>query len=60
MVDGVEPRTGQTAKDRPGVRAPGVENLFLAGDTVSVPGSGGDVAFNSGVEAARRVMAFLG
>jgi prolycopene isomerase len=60
MVDGVEPRTGQTAKDRPGVRAPGVDNLFLAGDTVSAPGSSGDVAFNSGVEAARRVMGFLG
>jgi phytoene dehydrogenase-like protein len=59
MVDGCEPRTGQTAKDRPGVKAPGVENLFLAGDTVSAPGSGGDVAFNSGVEAARRVMDFL-
>jgi len=59
MVDGVEPRTGQTAKDRPGVRAPGVDNLFLAGDTVSAPGSGGDVAFDSGVEAARQVMGFL-
>lgn len=60
MVDGVEPRTGQTAKDRPGIRAPGVDNLFLAGDTVSASGSGGDVAFDSGVEAARRVMGFLG
>jgi len=59
MVDGIEPRVGQTAKDRPGVRAPGVDNLFLAGDTVSTSGSGGDVAFNSGVEAARRVMGFL-
>jgi phytoene dehydrogenase-like protein len=60
MVDGFEPRIGQTAKDRPGVKAPGVENLFLAGDTVSASGSGGDVAFNSGVEAAHRVMGFLG
>ncbi|MBK5093082.1 MAG: NAD(P)/FAD-dependent oxidoreductase, partial [Actinobacteria bacterium] len=59
MVDGFEPRVGQTAKDRPGVRAPGVDNLFLAGDTVSAPGSGGDVAFGSGVEAAHKVLSFL-
>jgi prolycopene isomerase len=59
MVDGFEPRTGQTEKDRPGVRAPGVDNLFLAGDTVSAPGSGGDVAFGSGVEAAHQVLGFL-
>lgn len=59
MVDGFEPRVGQTAKDRPGVRAPGVENLFLAGDTVSAPGNGGDVAFASAVDAAQHVVAFL-
>jgi len=59
MVDGFEPRIGQTAKDRPGVVASGVENLFLAGDTVSAPGNGGDVAFASAVEAAGRVMSYL-
>jgi phytoene dehydrogenase-like protein len=56
MVDGFEPRTGQTSKDRPGVRAPFLDNLFFAGDTVSAPGSGGDVAFGSGVEAAHQVL----
>lgn len=60
MVDGFEPRVGQTAKDRPGTRAPGVENLFLAGDVVSAPGSGGDVAFASGSRAAREVLSYLG
>ena len=60
MVDGFEPRPGQTAKDRPGVRVPGLENMFLAGDAVSAPGNGGDVAFASGVEAARAVLEYLG
>ena len=59
MVDGYEPRVGQTAKDRPAVRVPGVDNLFLAGDSVSAPGTGGDVAFDSAVEAAAAVQAFL-
>lgn len=59
MVDGFEPRPGQTAKDRPGVTVPGVENLFLAGDTVGAPDTAGDVAFNTGVEAARKVLDYL-
>ncbi len=59
MVDGFEPRVGQTAKDRPDTRVPGVENLFLAGDVVSAPGSGGDVAFGSGSRAAHKVASFL-
>lgn len=59
MVDGFEPRVGQTAKDRPGTMVPGVENLFLAGDVVSAPGSGGDVAFASGSNAAREIISFL-
>ena len=59
MVDGFEPRVGQTAKDRPGVAVPGVGNLFLAGDCVSATGSGGDVAFNTGLEAAHMVLALL-
>lgn len=59
MVDGFEPRTTQTVKDRPPSRAVGVENLFFAGDTVAAPGSGGDVAFNSAVKAAHEVMNYL-
>lgn len=59
MVDGFEPRVGQTAKDRPGIKAPGADNLFLAGDTISAEGSGGDVAFNSAVNAARRALEYL-
>lgn len=59
MVDGFEPRIGQTAKDRPGVKVPRVENLFLAGDAVSAASNGGDVAFNSAVEAAYTMLAYL-
>jgi len=60
MVDGAEPRVGQTAPDRPRAKVPGVENLFIAGDTVSATGSGGgDIAFSSGIEAARQVLAYL-
>jgi phytoene dehydrogenase-like protein len=59
MVDGFEPRIGQTDRDRPGVRVEGVEDLFLAGDCVGVKGQGGDVAFTSGVAAAHAVLDFL-
>lgn len=59
MVDGFEPRVGQTAKDRPGARVPGVENMFLAGDVAAAPGNGGDVAFGSGVAAAKAALDYL-
>lgn len=59
MVDGFEPRVGQTAKDRPGHRVPGVENMFLAGDAVASAGTGGDVAFGSGVAAAKAACEYL-
>lgn len=59
MVDGFEPRVGQTAKDRPAVKVPFLDNLFLACDCVGVEGMGGDVAFSSGVEAAKQVLSYL-
>jgi phytoene dehydrogenase-like protein len=59
MVDGFEPRVGQTPKDRPDTQVPGIDNLFLAGDCISTRGMGGDVAFTSGVAAARAVMEYL-
>ena len=59
LVDGFEPRIAQTAKDRPGVRVDGVDNLFLSGDCVGVPGKGGDVAFTSGIAAAHAVLDYL-
>jgi len=59
MVDGFEPRVGQTAKNRPGCSVPGTDNMFIAGDAVAGPGNGGDVAFATGVEAAQSAMAYL-
>ena len=60
MIDGFEPRIGQTIKDRPAIKVPYVENLFLAGDAVAVEGRGGDVAFQAGMESAAQVLEFLG
>ncbi len=60
MIDGFEPRVGQTPRDRPGTRVEGAENLFLARDCVGVEGQGGDVAFTSGVRAAEAVLEYLG
>jgi phytoene dehydrogenase-like protein len=59
MVDGFEPRVGQTPAERPQVRVEGFENLFLAGDCIGVEGKGGDVAFKSGVAAAHAVLDLL-
>lgn len=59
VVDGFEPRVGQTAKDRPPVRVPGIDNLFLAGDTVGIEGRSGDVAFSSGAQVAHQILEFL-
>jgi phytoene dehydrogenase-like protein len=59
MVDGFEPRVGQTDKDRPGTRVPDAENFFLAGDCVGVKGKGGDVAFTAGMAAADAVLEYL-
>jgi phytoene dehydrogenase-like protein len=59
MVDGFEPRVGQTPAERPQVRVDGVENLFLAGDCIGVEGKGGDVAFKSGIAAAHAVLDLL-
>ncbi len=43
MVDGAQININQTRELRPGYKAPGVENLFLVGDSLGAPGAGGDV-----------------
>ena len=60
MIDGAVPSVSQPWPARPGLVADGVEGLFLAGDTVGVPGQGGDVAFRSALECAPLVMDYLG
>ncbi len=59
VVDGFVPVVGQAVRDRIGPRLSRIDNLFLAGDTVGVPGVGGDVAFGSALECAGLVEEYL-
>jgi len=43
IIDGVQISIDQTEEFRPGPVVPGIENLYLTGDTISAPGAGGDV-----------------
>ncbi len=54
-VDGVEVNVDQHRGKRPGYRVPGVEGLFLAGDSLKGPGAGGDVGHESVIECYREV-----
>ncbi len=47
MVDGAEVSVDQTREDRPAPEVPGVDRLFLAGDSVGGEGAGGDIGHNS-------------
>lgn len=59
MVDGFLPCPGQTREDRPDFTVPGIENLFLCGDTTRAEGTGGDTAFNSALLVAGLVDDYL-
>lgn len=52
MVDGAMPTYRQSYLDRPDFKMPGVENLYLIGDTTRGTGSGGDIAFSSALKCA--------
>ena len=43
VVDGTEVNIHQTEDKRPSSVVPGVNNLFLVGDSIAAPGAGGDV-----------------
>lgn len=47
VVDGTEVNINQIREKRPSSVVPGVENLFLVGDSISTPGAGGDVGHES-------------
>ena len=47
MVDGVEVNINQHRGKRPGYAVPGIDNLFLVGDSLKGPGAGGDVGHES-------------
>ncbi len=55
MIDGVQVNVDQTGDKRPGVRVPGLEGVFLVGDSVSAPGAGGDVGNESVLAAFRAI-----
>lgn len=59
MVDGFEPRPGQTREDRPGFTIPSIDNFFLCGDTTRAEGTGGDTAFNSAIHISQLVDGYL-
>ena len=59
MVDGAVPVLGQTWTERPSVTSARARHLFLAGDTIGVPGQGGDIAFNAALTCAGIVKEFL-
>ncbi|MEW5947064.1 MAG: FAD-dependent oxidoreductase [bacterium] len=50
IVTGAELNTECSLKKRPGIEATGVKGLCLAGDTVGVPGAGGEIAARSAIE----------
>lgn len=47
MVDGAQINVNQTRELRPGYKMPGMENLYLVGDSLGAPGAGGDVGHES-------------
>lgn len=47
VMGGVEVNTSQTADRRPSFRVPGLQNLFLVGDSTASPGAGGDIGHES-------------
>ena len=60
VIDGAVPLATQPWPRRPGPRVPGVDGLFLAGDTAWVPGEGGDIAFQPALECGPLVLEHLG
>ncbi len=47
MVDGAEVSVHQLPEERPCAAVPGIENLFLVGDSICAPGGGGDIGHES-------------
>jgi phytoene dehydrogenase-like protein len=47
MIDGAQVNIEQTEDRRPRSKVPGIENLYLVGDSISAPGAGGDVGNES-------------
>jgi len=50
----------QSRIDRVEINAPGLENVFFAGDSIAAPGVRSEIALRSGIEASQRCLAYLG
>jgi phytoene dehydrogenase-like protein len=59
VVDGAVPVVGQTWTERPGIAASRLHRLFFVGDTIGVPGQGGDIAFHAATAAANKIKEIL-
>jgi len=55
MVDGAEVNTSQHRNRRPGYRVPGIDGLFLVGDSLKAPGAGGDIGHESVLRAYQEI-----
>jgi len=60
VIDSAALNYKQSFLDRPSIQAPGIENLFFAGDGVAAAGASGEIALASGIEACEKVAAYLG
>jgi len=56
MVDGVEVNTNQHQFNRPGNKIKGLQNLWLAGDSVGGEGAGGDIGHTSVRECYKKIL----
>lgn len=56
IVDGVELRVDQTIYDRPDLKIPNFDNLYLIGDTTNMPNcASGDISFASAFECSKLI-----
>jgi phytoene dehydrogenase-like protein len=60
VIDGAALTSKQSMPDRPAIQAPGIPNLFFAGDIVAVPGASGEIALRSGIEVSEKCASLLG
>jgi len=55
MVDGAEINVKQHRYKRPGCSIPGIQSLYMVGDSLCAPGAGGDVGHESVLECYREI-----
>ncbi len=56
IVDGAELNINQTYHQRPQNKVPGIEGLYLVGDTTNAHGTGGELACESAIVCAKEIL----